>query len=677
MNWRHLVLAAALGALGFVGIGTAPALAAEPLKYQFNGTKEAVYQFTIRAEMPDSVETHTGMISYDIKSVDPANGQIQMSYTSEIHTNTQQKHPDNRPGFPDTAFPPPFSWGAAPQASPDILIGPQGGVIRSNRTDDESQLPHLLGYTWQLLLQPLAEDGAATWKTQRTIALYTKSEQKRWPPPPPWERQADNRVDRSARETITYTLGQPDGSVLPVQRQYDMSTDEKVGDSPVLRQSGQGKFLFDTKAGLIQSLDMKLTIEVNQENIAIKIPVTISARLLPAEEVAKLKTQRTADITAARAQHARDAAVRAENEQGLTQSKKTAEVGGLIGAQGGGPVARAKANTPVIGFRYAMGSWAGEGVLHKFDPLYEKPASKDDEATDELAKDGYVVTGMIVAHAQYPNAVQIIYARLKDGKVDIKDTYRSKWLGVPIGNSRTQLAGKGEMVVGTFGRTGLNINTIGLMVADPDAKPGAVRVEAPAASARAQRVRPPADSGQANEEGTTRTPQLGNPGGGSPYVRMDAERRPVIGARFVVAVWGGIKCVRRMDPLYEKPAEPASAPAIDILAKPGYAMGGLVVNMDNKTKNTYAMQVIFMRLENGKLLKADQYRSPWVSDVNNNMAKLVLNAKGDTVVGFFGRQGLNNDAIGLILKDPNYKPKPAVETEVDAETEQEVPTPEK
>ena len=342
-------------------------------------------------------------------------------------------------------------------------------MIRSNRADDASQLPHLLGFTWQLLLQPLAEDGAPTWKTQRTIALYTKTEQKRWLPPAPWERQADDRVDRSAHETITYTLGRANGWVLPVQRDYDLSTDEKAGTAPVLRQSGTGQFLFDTQSGLIQSLDMKLTIEVNQENVTIKIPVTVSARMLAPQELAKLKAKREADFAAVKVQAAQSAAVREENEQGLAVSVRTAEVGGLLGAQGGSPFARAKENAQVIGFRYSLSNWAGEGVLRDFEPLYEKPASKAEGKIDEVAKDGYVVAGMIVAHAQYPNAVQVIYARMKDGKVDIATTYQSKWLGVPKGSSRTQLAGKGERVVGTFGRRGLNINTIGLMVADPAA----------------------------------------------------------------------------------------------------------------------------------------------------------------------------------------------------------------
>ena len=478
MNWKHLLFVVALACLGFAGIGSSSALAAEPLKYQFKGVTEPTYEFTIRAELPDSIETHTGMITYNIKSVDPANGQIRLSYTSEMRTDTQQKRPDNRHRFP--GFPPMHSpFGPAPQASPDILISPQGGVIRSNRADDASQLPHLLGFTWQLLLQPLAEDGASTWKTQRTIALYTKTEQKRWPPPAPWERQADDRVDRSAHETITYTLGQANGSVIPVQRDYDLSTDEKAGSAPVLRQSGTGQFLFDTKSGLIQSLDMKLTIEVNQENVTIKIPVTVSARMFAPEELAKLKAKREADFAAAMAQAAQSAAANKENEQGLAVAARTPEVGGLLGAKGGSPFARAKENAQVIGFRYSMSNWAGEGVLRDFEPLYEKPASKEEGKIDEVAKDGYVVAGMIVAHAQYPNAVQIIFARMKDGKLDMATAYQSKWLGVPKGSSRTQLAGKGERVVGTFGRKGLNINTIGLMVADPAAAAAVGNAQAP------------------------------------------------------------------------------------------------------------------------------------------------------------------------------------------------------
>jgi hypothetical protein len=59
-----------------------------------------------------------------------------------------------------------------------------------------------------------------------------------------------------------------------------------------------------------------------------------------------------------------------------------------------------------------------------------------------------------------------------------------------------------------------------------------------------------------------------------------------------------------------------------------------------------------MRLDKGALVRADQYRSPWVADVNQALNKTIIGNTTDLVFGFYGRQGLNTDAIGLVMKDP-------------------------
>jgi hypothetical protein len=464
-----------------VGIFCPLAWGASPLKYQFKGQPEAVYRFTIRAEYPDYFETNSGMLTYHIKAVDPANGQIQFSYTSDIHQDKQQKQPqNNQPGFPGfPPMPPPFlfPFGSA-KASPDILISPAGKVLRSNSNDDGSQLPHMLGYAWQLMLQPLAEDGGQTWKSQRALVIYTKSKpQPQWPPRGPFgQQQPETRVDHPATETVTFTAGQPNGSLIPIQRQYELATDEKVGNSPLLKQSGQGQFMFDTESGMIQSMEMTYSTEANENNVTVRIPISVRVTLLTPKELADLKAQQEA---AAKAEKAR-----ADQEQ----------------------------------------FWA---------------------------------------------------------------------------------------------------------------------------------------DGQAKAvENTVHTPLVGDSDGGNPFTRVEPQQRPVIGVRFTTGDWSGHKCIRQIEPLYEKPADPATGDSVDVMAKPGYAMGGLVVSSDTHgDKAIWAMQVIFMRLDNGHLVKSDPYRGHWIGGIKETLPKIVLGNKGETVVGFFGRQGLNVDGIGLILKDPNYQPK--------------------
>jgi len=467
-------LASRLGTLVALVAGAASA-AAPALKYTFAGEASPVYEFSIRAEYPDAIETTAGSIAYDIKKVDPANGQIQFSYTSEsrLSRELRQKETSFPPQMPPIRRPDvPLPWGAM-RAAPDIMISSTGNVLRSNRTDDEAQLPHLLGYAWQLMLQPLTDDGGEsgpTWTCKRQIRTYTRSDQQRWPPTPLWQREAETRVEHVAREVVTYTCGEPKGNLVPVKRSYELATDEKVGTAPLLKQSGNGEFVFDTTHGLVQSLEMKYTIEATSENVSVRVPVTVSAKLLTTEEAAKFKAQREAS---------------------------------------------AKAN------------------LEKLQALQEDKAAV---------------------------------------------------------------------------------------------------------------------------EGTTRTSQIGG-NAGTAFVRMDPQRRPMIGVRITTGRWRQRACLRQMDPLYETPQEALTAPGADVLAKPGYAVGGLVVNHNPATKEVLAVQVIFMRMENGRLSTADQYRSDWIADASGGASETVLGASGELVLGLFGRQGVNTAAIGLILEDRDYKPK--------------------
>lgn len=472
------LLGAATAVAGFVGSALAPWCSAEALKYQFKDAPEVVYDVTIKADTPDVVDTYTGRITYSIKSVDSANGQISFSYGANLNEQKQakrQEDPQARRFPPMPTFPPMSNPFAPARPSPDMLISPLGKVLRTNAYDEQSSLPFTLGTKWQLLLPPLSRDGAPTWKEEQDITLYTKrGNERQWPPPPPWQRQAEERVDRPAHETITYTLGTPQGNLVPIQRQYTLETEQKNGPTPLLKQTSQTQFMFNTAAGLVESMEMTGTIEINEDNVNIRVPLSASAKRLSAEAMAKLKAEQEAAAAAAK--------VRTEKER----------------------------------------KWA-EG------------ADKADERT-------------------------------------------------------------------------------------------------------------------------TRTPLLGGTGGGA-YARIDPGLRPMTGVRFTFGDWGGRKCVRRVEPLYEQPSDAIQGEGTDIIAKPGYAVAGLVVNNRKQPAELWGMQVIFMRLQDGKLVTADQYRSQFVCDVDNKLPKTILGGKGELVVGVYGREGLNADAIGLVMLDPNAPAK--------------------
>jgi hypothetical protein len=54
--------------------------------------------------------------------------------------------------------------------------------------------------------------------------------------------------------------------------------------------------------------------------------------------------------------------------------------------------------------------------------------------------------------------------KLTDGGINTNDSYLSPWFGDADGADQVQLAGHGELVIGTFGRQGLNMDAIGLVV---------------------------------------------------------------------------------------------------------------------------------------------------------------------------------------------------------------------
>lgn len=460
---------------GLVQFGGAEAFAADPLAYRFKGVTEAVYQVTIKADTPDSVETQSGTMTYNIESVDPANGQIQFAFASQLNKQSQPKGNNNnrRPGgFPP--FPPMSNPFQPAPAAPQIMMSPQGAVLRSNRSDDASHLPYMLGVSFQLLLPPLSRDGASTWKEEQTITMYTKTAEPNRSTPP-WERQAQERVDRPARETVNYSLGQVDGATIQVIRKYELATEEKKGNTPLLAQVGEARYVFDREAGLVRSMEMTCSIVMNDDNVSIRIPITVTAKLLTEAQMAELKAKRAADVAAGQAAMAEH--LKRVEDQNVAQIGTTRTE--LVGMDGGGNVALIEMpKRPVVGVRFGRGNWAGHKCVGSAKPLYEKPTdAAPANGIDYIAKPGYAVGGMVVTMDKTSKLIlssQLIFMRLEKNRLLTTDQYRSPLLNPTGGAGQTTkvvLGGKGDVVLGFFGSQGMNLNKIGLILDSENAKP--------------------------------------------------------------------------------------------------------------------------------------------------------------------------------------------------------------
>ena len=113
-----------------------------------------------------------------------------------------------------------------------------------------------------------------------------------------------------------------------------------------------------------------------------------------------------------------------------------------------------------------------------------------------------------------------------------------------------------------------------------------------------------------------------------------------------------------LEPIYQTPIGqrngrrfgPGRTPLVDVLARDGYALGGLVVHGDH---GVTGLQAIFMRINPDGTLDADtRYRSQLVGRPSDTPQR--LGADGRAVMGLVGRVGPDVRAIGLITTDvPN------------------------
>lgn len=117
----------------------------------------------------------------------------------------------------------------------------------------------------------------------------------------------------------------------------------------------------------------------------------------------------------------------------------------------------------LLGFRYTMGSWAGEPAVQLLQPLYDQESSPG-PGTAIVAKEGYAVGGLKIDAPKYVSAIQILFYRLKaDGQLDPQDSYTSEWLGKPSGKTAPTVDGAGKKVIGIYGRRGAIIDALGLV----------------------------------------------------------------------------------------------------------------------------------------------------------------------------------------------------------------------
>ncbi len=134
--------------------------------------------------------------------------------------------------------------------------------------------------------------------------------------------------------------------------------------------------------------------------------------------------------------------------------------------------------------------------------------------------------------------------------------------------------------------------------------------------------------------------------GGFDFVRSHREGKPVLAFRSVSGNWAGKSRIGRLEPLYED--EPDLPNFTTIRAKPGYAVGGLLIDAPEFV-SAYAV-VFYAMNTDGTLDPEDQYTSEWVG-IRSKEPEKSLRGDGRRVIGIHGRAGAILNAVGLIYDE--------------------------
>ncbi len=138
---------------------------------------------------------------------------------------------------------------------------------------------------------------------------------------------------------------------------------------------------------------------------------------------------------------------------------------------------------------------------------------------------------------------------------------------------------------------------------------------------------------------------IGNPEGGFPFRMVNRQGETLLGFKYSIGNWAGEPAVRNLTPLYDR--SPSSGRVTAIVAKDGYAVGGLKIDAP---KYVSAVQIVFQRIKpDGQLDPGDAYTSEWIGEPSEKEAPTVDGA-GKKAIGIHGRRGAIIDALGLVFE---------------------------
>ncbi len=146
----------------------------------------------------------------------------------------------------------------------------------------------------------------------------------------------------------------------------------------------------------------------------------------------------------------------------------------ICGGGGGGEFEERFAKEPVlIGFRYGTTKWSGHRIVRALQPIFSSSSGETHgmwhgrpgrTSSEVKARPGYAVGGIIVKSGRRVDGMAVVFFRRRAGKLDSRDYYISDWFGGTGGGAETLLGANGDPVVGLRGRSGADLDAIGLIL---------------------------------------------------------------------------------------------------------------------------------------------------------------------------------------------------------------------
>ncbi|MBN1589017.1 MAG: hypothetical protein JW888_05850 [Pirellulales bacterium] len=269
------------------------AMASGPLRYRPKQDTTIAYEVEITAPIASTIETYKGTISYEVAAADQL---LKLKFSGGLGKSTKRKpgaSPD-RGMFGPPAFPPmgrmgPFGGprmpsGVGMQRTNLLTLTPRGEI---RTLQGESQLPFVIGNLSLLPFEPLPEKNQKTWTVSSGVSLSEGGSSSHFRMHPFLDRGQEKIT--AANETTSFALESNKGDLSTFRKTYQLHS---PGDAESVNINGNGRWTFNRRLGLSESLDCTWNLSVKEENVSVDIPVTIKYRRLSDEQLAQFEKER-------------------------------------------------------------------------------------------------------------------------------------------------------------------------------------------------------------------------------------------------------------------------------------------------------------------------------------------------------------------------------------------------